>query len=61
MLMNGLTKGALMLVLGAVFTWALVHAFEHRAREQAAASSAALSSLSITHSAGIKGPGRFNF
>jgi hypothetical protein len=37
MLMNGLTKGALMLVLGAVFTWLLVAGFEKSARSHASA------------------------
>ena len=39
MLMNGLTKGALMLVLGAVFTWLLVAGFEKSAREHVSAGS----------------------
>ena len=42
MLMDGLTKGALMLVLGAVFTWMLVAGFEKHARDRAALDRASL-------------------
>ena len=33
MLMNGLSKGVLMLVVAAAFTWVVVVAFENRAAE----------------------------
>ena len=37
MLINGLTKGVLMLVLGAAFTWFIVSALEQRAHEHVSA------------------------
>ena len=37
MLINGLTKGVLMLVLGAAFTWIVINAFEQRAYEHVSA------------------------
>lgn len=38
MLLNGLSKGVLMLVLGAAFTWFIVNALEQRAHEHVSAS-----------------------
>ena len=61
MLANGLVKGALMLVLGASFTWALVHAFEQRARNHSSTGNVTASHSSIAHAAGVKVPGRLGF
>ena len=49
MLLRGLSKGALMLLVGALFTWALAGLFERRAdeRESAAEQRAAISSVAV--------------
>ncbi|MCW5733058.1 MAG: hypothetical protein KIS73_02970 [Enhydrobacter sp.] len=59
--MNGLTKGALMLVLGAVFTWFLVTTFERRAHEQVNASDAAIGVPSVANAPATRGKYQWQF
>ncbi len=60
MLINGLSKGALMLVVGALFTWFLVEAFEHRASERVSPSPQSIG-IPVPHSSGLHGPSRWQF
>ncbi len=60
MLLNGLSKGVLMLVLGAVFTWFIVNAFEQRAHEQVSVSRT-LDVPSIKHVPGKRADTQWQF
>lgn len=61
MLMNGLTKGVLMLVLGAVFTWFLVTTFERRAHEQVSDSRAAIGVPTVATAPGKRSTYQWQF
>jgi hypothetical protein len=61
MLMSGLSKGVLMLVLGAAFTWFLVNTFERRAYEQVSTSDAAVGVPSVAAAAAKRTPYQWQF
>ncbi len=60
MLMSGLSKGVLMLVMGALFTWILVMAFEHWAKEPVSPSPQSFG-IPVPHGSGLHGPSRWQF
>ncbi len=61
MLLNGLSKGVLMLVLGAMFTWFVVNTFEQKAHEHVSASRAAIAVPSIKHVPGKRADTQWQF
>ena len=55
MIASGLTKGAMMLVAGAVFSWVLADAFQHRAIERMASDRAIYAPAPVYKSAFAEG------